>query len=71
MSQKYDVVVLEDKTGVVDAIVGTNLDLCEGHSNARKRFETMLTRLNSDYSPAIVATGKFKKGDVVPVGERV
>ena len=66
----YDVVIMEIKTRIVDAVVGTNLRSTEdghrGFYSVEKRVETVLPRINEHYMVKVVKAGKFQKGDRLP-----
>lgn len=59
---RYDVVIYERKTCIVDTVAGENMQLNTGYYNAEKRLETALGRLNEHYSAAIVPAGRYPKG---------
>lgn len=65
---RFDVVIYEISSGIVDTIAGENMRLLTGFYNATKRLETVLLRgnLNDRHAAKIVPAGSATKGDVLP-----
>ncbi len=66
MDQQYDVVIFEAATRTVDTVVGRNMPLEAGDSNARRRHKTVADRLNADFGACVVEAGSYPVGSVVP-----
>jgi len=65
--QRYDVVIFNVETRVINTIAGTNLKAEGNHNSAASRLAVVLPRLNENYDAIEVETGVYKKGDVLPV----
>ncbi len=64
MSEKrWDVVIYEIGTRKIESIAGKDMKRDTGFTNAEKRMETVLLRINTSYSCRIVPAGKYQKGD--------
>lgn len=67
----YDVVIYEKATRKIDAVIGTNMRSWDGRgtgrSSAELRVQTGQERINDAYECEMVAAGKYKDGDVVPI----
>lgn len=61
----FDVVIFKIETSEVDAVVGKNLRRNDGYYNAEKRVQTVVPRLNENYSVKVVPAGKYKRGDTL------
>lgn len=61
----FDVVIYKIDDGVVDTIAGKDMERTQGHYNAEKRMDTVITRLNDKYNVSIVPAGIYNKGDVL------
>jgi hypothetical protein len=70
IEQLFDVVIYENGSRKVDAIIGTNMKLWDGEGTGRNtadlRKQTGEERINDRYAVEIVEAGKFKKGDTLP-----
>lgn len=71
MDDRYDVVIYEIETKVIDAIVGENMPLSERRINAVSRLETVLPRLNEHCDAAIVPAGKYAVGMTLDMADVV
>jgi hypothetical protein len=64
--KRWDVVIIEDETRKIEAIVGSDLGH-EGFHTVDKRIDTMLGRIDQEhFSVEGVPTGKYKEGDILP-----
>lgn len=61
----FDVVIYEIDSRRVDTIAGKNLRESGSFHTADKRLDTVLPRLNDQYSAAIVPAGKYSVGSVI------
>lgn len=63
--KRFDVVIFNCETRIIDAVVGTNLGET-GFYNVNKRLMTALERINDRFDAEAVPTGVYSKGDVLP-----
>ena len=63
--ERWDVVIIEDKTAKVESFGGQDMPLHNSFHTVTKRLATVRDRLNDDYSALAVPTGMYKIGDVV------
>jgi hypothetical protein len=57
---RFDVVIYEYKTGIIEAVIGNNMN----EKAADRRAETGLSRCNPDYGTVVLPTSEErKKGD--------
>lgn len=67
--QLYDVVIYEKATGIVDAVVGTNMRSWDGTGSGRNtaelRVQTAEERINERYAAVAVEAGRYKKGSKI------
>jgi hypothetical protein len=63
-------VIFEIKTGKIDAIAGVALKPTGRFNSVESRLDVVLPRLNDDYSATDVPSGRFAKGDILPVENR-
>ena len=61
--ERYDVIIYNIKTGLIDTMAGENLPTHSSFHTADKRLMTALSRINEHYDAQIVPTGKYKVGD--------
>ncbi len=66
MEDLCDVVIYPYHSRVIEAIVGERMPLLDGFYNAEKRRNTALSRINDHYGVAIILTGRYTLGDVLP-----
>ena len=67
VADRFDVVVYNYETRVIERIVGKSMPLNSGSFyTAEKRLETMLERLNEKYNAHIVPAGVYRVGDTLP-----
>lgn len=59
-----DVLIVENKTGKIEAIIGKNLN----DRQSERRQMTGLSRINEDYHIDTCATGTYKVGDIKKYG---
>lgn len=64
--ERYDVVIYERATRVIDSIAGTDLPESGSFHTVGKRLETVAPRLNQYYGVKAVEAGKYAKGDKLP-----
>lgn len=66
----YDVVIYENATRVIAAVIGENMRSYDGVGSGRNtaefRVRTGLERINDRYDCVMVAAGRYKKGDMMP-----
>jgi hypothetical protein len=65
--QLWDVVIFNLHDSEIASVIGERMRRYTGYFNAEKRAETGNLRCNDHYNTAIVPTGRFKKGDKLPV----
>lgn len=63
--QRFDVVIFNCETRIIDTVAGTNLGE-HGFHTADKRLATVLERINERFDAEAVPAGVYKKGDVLP-----
>lgn len=62
--KRYDVVVINTESRIIQRIAGNSLPLNEGLFNAEKRKKTALVCIRDDkHTAEIVPTGKYEVGD--------
>ncbi len=64
----WDVVIYEIATGKIDTIAGKDMVKTGSFHTVEKRINTLLPRLNEQYSVKALPAGKYKVGDVIVIG---
>lgn len=61
----WDVVIVEIRTGKIESFAGDHMRRSGGFHCAERRADTVLGRLNENFTTRIVPTNTYKLGDVI------